>query len=136
MAEVRGCIVSKWNAFIHTYFLKIRVVTRYYYPLNRMCMFELNLMNENVKASVKLISRKKLFTNTSLQSVGIKPHNFYFLDFGLSNSIKDLTVRSFQNASIIKQIHYFKILFFRNCNANFRYRLCKLHFLKLKSLCI
>lgn len=31
---------------------------RYYYPLNRMCMFELNLMNENVKASMKLISRK------------------------------------------------------------------------------
>lgn len=74
-------------------------------------MFELNLMNENVKASMKLISRKKLFTNTSLQSVGIKPHNFYFLDFGLSNSIKDLTVRSFQNASIIKQIHYFKNYF-------------------------
>lgn len=54
----RGCFVSKWNAFIHTYFVKIRVVTRYYYPLNRMCMFELNLMNENVKASMKLISLK------------------------------------------------------------------------------
>lgn len=58
MVEVRGCIVLKWNVFIYIYFLKICVVIRYYYLLNRMCMFELNLMNENVKVLMKLISGK------------------------------------------------------------------------------
>lgn len=45
----------KWNAFFHTYFLKIRVVRMQGIITH---WIECVCLNENVKASMKLISRK------------------------------------------------------------------------------